>query len=127
MHLQILLPGQAASFSLDNQNWFLSQTDRIGYQILRQLHRALCLNPEAAALGGQPQVNTRDSQPQVRERVHSNCMVKIIKDVYHTPSMNPENAHATHLGVVTVANAKPSQASRRRRANRTHPPENAPE
>lgn len=51
LHLQIFSPGKAASFSLDNQNWFLSQTGRIGYQILRVLHRALCLTPEAAALG----------------------------------------------------------------------------
>lgn len=99
MHLQIFLPGKAASFSLDNQNWFPSQTDRIGYQILRQLHSALGLNPEAAALGG---------QPQLRELVHSNCMAKIIMDVYHTPPINLENEHATHLGIVTVANAKPS-------------------
>lgn len=61
LHLQIFLPGQAASFSLDNQNWFLSQTDRIGYQILRQLHRALCFNPEAAALGGQPHTHRTHS------------------------------------------------------------------
>lgn len=48
-----ILPGKAANFSLDNQSWFLSQTDRIGYQILRQFHCALCfVNPEAAALGG---------------------------------------------------------------------------
>lgn len=35
-------------------------------------------------------------------------MVEMVRDVYHTPSINLENAHATHLGIVTVANAKPS-------------------
>lgn len=82
LHLQIFPSGKAASLSLDNQNWFLSQTGRTGYQILRPLHRALCLSPEAAAPGGQPQVNRWNPQPQVRERVHSNGMVKITKDVY---------------------------------------------
>lgn len=103
-----LFAWQSCQLSLDNQNWFLSQTGRIGYQILRQLHRTLCLTPETAALGGQPRVNTWNSQSQIREYIYSNCMVKITKDVYHTPSINLENAHATHLGIVTVVNAKPS-------------------
>lgn len=74
---------------------FLSQTVRTGYQILRQHHCVLCLNPETAVLGGQSQINMRNSWPQRRERVRSNCTAKIIKDVFQTPSINLENAGAT--------------------------------